>query len=140
MGVALAEIDSILAHSGLALPAVIEQQIAMLDRQLTQITTLRSRLQHMHAQLTQGSEPELNDWLITLEMMTMYDKYFTADELAQLPFYQADEARNREWQEMVSTVQELMNDGQVPRIRVLRLLRAAGCARWSVIPQAIRHF
>lgn len=111
MGVALAEIDSILAHSGLALPAVIEQQIAMLDRQLTQITTLRSRLQHMHAQLTQGSEPELNDWLITLEMMTMYDKYFTADELAQLPFYQADEARNREWQEMVSTVQELMNDG-----------------------------
>ncbi len=35
MGVTLAEIDSILAHSGLALPAVIEQQIAMLDRQLT---------------------------------------------------------------------------------------------------------
>ncbi|OKP31618.1 MerR family transcriptional regulator [Serratia fonticola] len=111
MGVALAEIDSILAHSRLALPAVIEQQIAMLDRQLTQITTLRSRLQHMHTQLTHGSEPELNDWLITLEMMTMYDKYFTADELAQLPFYQADEARNREWQEMVSTVQTLMDGG-----------------------------
>lgn len=111
MGVTLAEIDSILAHSGLALPAVIEQQIAMLDRQLTQITTLRSRLQHMHAQLTQGNEPELNDWLTTLEMMTMYDKYFTADELAQLPFYQADEARNREWQEMVSTVQALMDGG-----------------------------
>lgn len=111
MGVALAEIESILAHSGLALPTVIEQQIAMLDRQLTQITTLRNRLKHMHAQLTQGNEPELNDWLTTLEMMTMYDKYFTADELAQLPFYQADETRNREWQEMVSSVRLLMESG-----------------------------
>lgn len=111
MGVALAEIESILAHSGLALPTVIEQQIAMLDRQLTQITTLRNRLKHMHAQLTLGNEPELNDWLTTLEMMTMYDKYFTADELAQLPFYQADETRNREWQEMVSSVRLLMESG-----------------------------
>lgn len=113
MGVAQAEIESLLAHSGLALPTVIEQQIAMLDRQLTQITTLRNRLQHMHAQLTLGNEPELNDWLTTLEMMTMYDKYFTADELAQLPFYQADEARNREWQEMVSSVGLLMDGGVI---------------------------
>jgi hypothetical protein len=122
MGVALAEIAPILAHAGMTLPTVIEQQIVMLDRQLTQITALRSRLQHMHAQLTQGNEPELNDWLTTLEMMTMYDKYFTADELAQLPFYQAEEALTREWQEMVSTVQELMEDGvtaEDPRAQVI---------------------
>ncbi|MCS5874464.1 hypothetical protein LN650_31105 [Klebsiella pneumoniae subsp. pneumoniae] len=36
--------------------------------------------------MTAGDDPELNDWLTTLELMTMYDKYFTADELAQLPF------------------------------------------------------
>ncbi|TQI79575.1 DNA-binding transcriptional MerR regulator [Serratia fonticola] len=111
MGVALTEIGALLAHSHLALPAVIEQQIAMFDRQLAQITSLRNRLQYMLAQLTQGHEPELNDWLTTLEMMTMYDKYFTADELAQLPFYQADESRNREWEEMVSNVRGLMESG-----------------------------
>ncbi|MFC0229450.1 MerR family transcriptional regulator [Serratia aquatilis] len=111
MGVALAEIGGLLAGSELALPQVIEQQMAMLDRQLAQITTLRSRLQHIHAQLKLGNEPELNDWLTTLELMTMYDKYFTADELAQLPFYQADEARNQEWEEMVGKVQMLMESG-----------------------------
>jgi hypothetical protein len=41
----------------------------------------------------------------------MYDKYFTADELAQLPFYQTDEARNQEWEEMVSSVSGLMENG-----------------------------
>lgn len=111
MGVALAEIGALLAHSGQALPTVIGQQITMLDRQLTQITTLRNRLEQMLTQLSQGDEPELNDWLTTLEMMTMYDKYFTADELAQLPFYHADETRNREWEEMVSNVRSLMEAG-----------------------------
>ncbi|OMQ25658.1 MerR family transcriptional regulator [Serratia oryzae] len=111
MGVTLAEIAALLARSELSLPAVIAQQIAMLDRQLAQITALRGRLQHMHAQLALGDEPELNDWLTTLESMTMYDKYFTADELTQLPFYQADEARNQEWGEMVSSVSVLMESG-----------------------------
>ncbi|WON78019.1 MerR family transcriptional regulator [Serratia sp. UGAL515B_01] len=111
MGVALAEIGELLAHSGSALPTVIEQQIDMLNQQLAQITALRSRLQHMHTQLTLGNQPELNDWLTTLELMAMYDKYFTADELAQLPFYQADEARTKEWEEMVGNVQILMENG-----------------------------
>ncbi|MFZ1871563.1 MAG: MerR family transcriptional regulator [Chania sp.] len=122
MGVTLAEVGALLARSGLALPAVIEQQIAMLDRQLVQITALRGRLQHMHTQLTMGNEPELNDWLTTLESMTMYDKYFTADELAQLPFYQADEARNQEWKEMVSSVHMLMESGinaEDPRVQAI---------------------
>ncbi|WP_306471447.1 MerR family transcriptional regulator, partial [Escherichia coli] len=70
MGVSLAEVGAILARSGLALPAVIEQQIAMLDQQLAQIAALRGRLQYMHAQLSAGHEPELNDWLTTLELMT----------------------------------------------------------------------
>ncbi|WP_268629733.1 TipAS antibiotic-recognition domain-containing protein, partial [Escherichia coli] len=60
-------------------------------------------------------EPELNDWLTTLELMTMYDKYFTADELAQLPFYQADPTRNQEWAALVSSVGQLMAEGVEPQ-------------------------
>lgn len=41
----------------------------------------------------------------------MYDKYFTADELAQLPFYQADTQRQQEWAAMVQQVHELMANG-----------------------------
>ncbi len=115
MGVTLAEVGAILARSGMALTTVIEQQITMLDRQLAQTAALRDRLQHMHAQLTAGDEPELNDWLTTLELMTMYDKYFTADELAQLPFYQAAPTLNQEWGELVSSMNQLIENGVAPQ-------------------------
>ncbi|HBT3737922.1 TPA: MerR family transcriptional regulator, partial [Klebsiella pneumoniae] len=108
MGMTLAEVGAILERSDLALPTVLERQIAMLNQQLAQITALRARLQTMQLQLTAGDDPELNDWLTTLELMTMYDKYFTADELAQLPFYQADTQRQQEWAAMVQQVHELM--------------------------------
>ncbi|MDC6120112.1 MerR family transcriptional regulator [Serratia rubidaea] len=111
MGVTLAEVGAILERSDLALPTVLERQIAMLNQQLAQITALRDRLQTMQLQLTAGDEPDLNDWLTTLELMTMYDKYFTADELAQLPFYQADTQRQQEWAVMVQQVRELMANG-----------------------------
>ncbi|CAI0792285.1 MAG TPA: MerR family DNA-binding transcriptional regulator [Serratia grimesii] len=115
MGVTLDEIGAILARSGMALTTVIEQQITMLNRQLVQTAALRDRLQQMHAQLSIGDEPELNDWLTTLELMTMYDKYFTADELAQLPFYQASPTRNREWGELVSGIRTLIENGIEPQ-------------------------
>lgn len=108
MGVTLAEVGALLERSDLALPKVIEKQIAALDQQLTQIGALRGRLQQLYAQLTVGDEPEMNDWLTTLELMTMYDKYFSADELAQLPFYQADAQRQQEWVTIVTQVQALM--------------------------------
>ncbi|QPT14753.1 MerR family transcriptional regulator [Serratia rubidaea] len=111
MGMTLAEVGAILERSDLALPMVLSRQIDMLNQQLTQITALRDRLQAMHTQLTAGDEPDLNDWLTTLELMTMYDKYFTADELAQLPFYQADTQRQQEWATMVQQVCELMANG-----------------------------
>ncbi|CAI1590456.1 HTH-type transcriptional activator tipA [Serratia quinivorans] len=115
MGIPLAEVGAILARSGMTLTTVIEQQIAMLEQQLVQTAALRDRLQQMHAQLTAGEEPELNDWLTTLELMTMYDKYFTADELAQLPFYQADPKRNQQWAELVSNMRQLIDSGVAPQ-------------------------
>jgi DNA-binding transcriptional MerR regulator len=115
MGLPLAEVGAILARSGMTLTTVIEQQIAMLEQQLAQTAALRDRLQQMHAQLTAGDKPELNDWLTTLELMTMYDKYFTADELAQLSFYQADPMRNQQWAELVSSMRQLIDSGVAPQ-------------------------
>ncbi|CAI1693239.1 HTH-type transcriptional activator tipA [Serratia proteamaculans] len=129
MGVTLAEVGAILARSGMTLTTVIEQQITMLEQQLVQTAALRDRLQHMHAQLTAGDEPELNDWLTTLELMTMYDKYFTADELVQLPFYQADPLRNQEWGELVSSIRQLIDRGVAPQ----ELQAQALARRWMLM-------
>ena len=108
LGVSLAEIQAVLDRPSSALTPLIAQQLTALDRQLAEITALRGRLLTLHQQLQAGKDPELNDWLTTLEMMTMYDNYFTADELHQLPFCQPDAAREAEWREMVTQVQALM--------------------------------
>ncbi|ARJ43168.1 MerR family transcriptional regulator [Pantoea alhagi] len=115
LGVPLAEIDPLLSDGALSLPQVLTQQIEALDRQLTQMQQLRQRLGQLHQQLSRGGEPELTDWLTTLEMMTMYDNYFTAEELTQLPFYQADAQREAEWQQLVQKLLELQEIGIAPQ-------------------------
>lgn len=117
LGVPLAEIGTLLTDGALSLPQVLTQQIEALDRQLTQMQQLRQRLGQLQQQLAQGGEPELTDWLTTLEMMTMYDNYFTAEELTQLPFYQADAQREAEWQQMVEKLLALQDKGVEPQDR-----------------------
>jgi DNA-binding transcriptional MerR regulator len=114
LGVPLAEIGALLSNGALSLPQILTQQLDALDRQLAQMQQLRQRLGNLHQQLTQGGEPELADWLTTLEMMTMYDNYFTAEELQQLPFYQADAQREAEWQQMVQELLELQDRSIAP--------------------------
>lgn len=89
-GLSLAEIGDYLNQPDAPLVELVElvaKQIASLDRQLAQTAQLRERLVHLHAQLAAGTEPELADWLTTLELMTVYDKYFSEEELARLPMY-----------------------------------------------------
>ncbi|TRX03304.1 MerR family transcriptional regulator [Candidatus Methylobacter oryzae] len=108
-GLSLADIGAVLANPGSHLASIVDSQIQMLDRQIEQTTTLRDRLSQLQSQLRQGDEPELADWLTTLEMMTMYDKYFTKEEQRQLPFFkEAENSTADEWAAMVQSVREAM--------------------------------
>lgn len=109
-GLSLAEIAISLAKSDLPLSAIVDRQIAMLDRQLAQASSLRTRLLALQTQLAQGQEPELADWLTTMEQMTMYDKYFTQQELQQLPMLN-DAQVEQEWQALVARVHALKESG-----------------------------
>ena len=140
LGVPLAEIGALLNDNTLSLPQILTQQITALDRQLAQMQQLRQRLGQLHQQLSQGGEPELTDWLTTLEMMTMYDNYFSAEELKQLPFYRADPEREAEWQQMVQALLTLQDDGVARNRRRRSSWRGAGCARWSAIRRITRPF
>jgi MerR family transcriptional regulator, thiopeptide resistance regulator len=106
-GLSLADIGAILVDPGETLPSIVERQIASLAQQIENGKKLHRRLSDLHQQLMQGEEPELADWLTTLEMMTMYDKYFTAEEVEKLPFTsQAGIAA--EWASLVNSVREAM--------------------------------
>lgn len=109
-GLSLAEIATSLAGTDLPLSAIVAKQIAMLDQQLAQAASLRTRLLVLQTQLEQGQQPELADWLSTMEQMTMYDKYFTQDEVRQLPMLN-DAQVEQEWQALVARVRALMDAG-----------------------------
>ncbi len=108
-GLSLADIGAFLTNPDAKLTEVVEQQLAALTRQMAQAQQLHGQLSRLHQQLTSGQEPELANWLTTLELMTMYDKYFSKEELQQLPLL-ANPA-NAEWPALVAQVHALMDDG-----------------------------
>lgn len=110
-GVPLADIGTFLASPGARLSTIVEQQISALTRQIDQAGLLREQLKRLRSQLAAGEEPELAAWLTTLELMTMYDKYFSKDELARLPFFTNETAVNREWAALVARMQGLIDAG-----------------------------
>jgi hypothetical protein len=57
-------------------------------------------LQRLRTALAEGRRPDLSTWLHSLEQMSMYEKYFTQDELARLPMYH-DEALRAQWKGLV---------------------------------------
>lgn len=113
-GVSLADIGNFLASPGSQLPVVVEQQIDALTRQIEQAGLLRDQLSKLHRQLAAGEEPELAAWLTTLELMTMYDKYFSKDELARMPFYSGDRACIAEWDSLIAQLHALKDGGTPP--------------------------
>ena len=61
-----------------------------------------------------GTEPELADWLTTLELMNMYDKYFSQEELARLPMYRRGPNDDAGWLALIADVRRQMDDGAPP--------------------------
>ena len=109
-GLSLADIANALAGPDLPLSAIVAQQIAMLERQIAQASTLCVRLRTLQAQLAQGQAPELAEWLTTMELMTMYDKYFNNEELQQMPLL-SDAAVEQEWKALVASVRAVKDAG-----------------------------
>ncbi|HBC82271.1 MAG TPA: MerR family transcriptional regulator, partial [Escherichia sp.] len=107
-GLELAEIKDFLEQDTLSLPDLLDAQIALLDRQLRSIHTLRDQLCTLRTGLEEESEPDLESWLQTLELMNMYDRWFTKEELQQLPFAAEGERLASLWAALVTEAQTLM--------------------------------
>ncbi|HEY0721520.1 MAG TPA: MerR family transcriptional regulator [Gammaproteobacteria bacterium] len=113
-GLSLADIGAFLAAPGQNLATIVEQQIELLEQQIEEGKKLHCQLSDLHQQLQRGEEPELADWLTTLEMMTMYDKYFSAEEVKKFPLLNGSEtAIAAEWASLVKNVRATM-DSKLP--------------------------
>lgn len=107
----LADIAALLSRPDAPFTEIIAQQIAALERQIEQATLLHEQLSQLQSHLTQGSEPDLTDWLSTLALMNDYDKYFSRAELKQLPFFQANAQRDQIWSGLVQDIKTLIHQG-----------------------------
>jgi MerR family transcriptional regulator, thiopeptide resistance regulator len=110
LGVSLTDIGTALSGPQQPLADVVDRQIAQIDRELAEATKLRERLVYLRVQLANGQSPDLADWLDTLELMTMYEKYFSPEELKDLPLH-ADPDVQVEWSALVGAVQSAMDRG-----------------------------
>jgi DNA-binding transcriptional MerR regulator len=91
-GLELAGIKEVLDRDTHSMAELLNVQIAQLDKQLRAVHTLREQLVGLRSELAAGGEPDLESWLQTLELMNMYDRWFSKEELQQLPFaVQGDE-------------------------------------------------
>ena len=127
-GMALADIRAYLDSPGAFPITIVARQIAALDRQIGEAERMRETLQLVHGQLLKGETPELATWLTTLEQMTMYDKYFSKEELQQLPLYQNKDAE-AEWKQLVAQVGDLMARSVPARDGAAKLL----ARRWMAL-------
>lgn len=108
-GLELAAIKDFLEQQTLTLPELLNAQIVSLEQQMRSIDTLLDQLIALRTELRAESEPDLESWLHTLELMNMYDHWFTKEELQQLPFTAKKEPQASIWASLVQEVQTLMS-------------------------------
>lgn len=116
MGLPLADVARLLdgdsEGGGVTLPVILSRHIGVLDQEIAQAQALRERLSAMQGILASGGQPQLDDWLGSLSMMSTFEQYFSAGEL-KLVFerWQRCEA---EWPPLVQAVREAMEHGVPP--------------------------
>ena len=109
LGLPLAEIGGLLGAESGSLPAIIQRQIASLDQQIAQASALRERLALLEERLVEGAQPDMKDWLATLEQMTAYGRYFSPAEIKSLMANWSAVAE--QWPPLIADVAALMARG-----------------------------
>lgn len=107
----LSEVAALLEGDARDLQSVIDEQVTALEQQIERAAALRKRLEELRRLLREQEQPALNEWLTTLEMMAIYDRYFTPEEYARL------HKGSREMQELnaiVAAARGLMERGVKP--------------------------
>ncbi|MBI5255352.1 MAG: MerR family transcriptional regulator [Burkholderiales bacterium] len=110
IGLPLEQIGAMLSREGAGLAVTVARQLSVLDHQIEQATRLRDRLALVQAKFQEdGGEPELTDWLDTLQLMSACDQYFSAAETKQI--FENWSAVESQLTKLVGEVKSLMAEG-----------------------------
>lgn len=98
----LSEVKEILEGGGSDIPAVIDQKIAELTKQIDQATEMKSRLQSLRTRLQEGDLLGNDQLLGMVELFSRYEKHLSAQELDR--FKAVSESEKDEWRTVYEDV------------------------------------
>jgi len=108
-GCSLTEVRSFLDEPQGSITDIISKQITFLTQRIEKAQDLRDRLSRLNEQILRGYDTKLPDWLTLLEVMAMYKKRFSRQELDILRKNKLAGNLDRKWRKLVTDVQELIN-------------------------------
>jgi DNA-binding transcriptional MerR regulator len=128
LGFALEEIGATLRRADTSLPSLIEMHLARLRGQIERERRLCARLEQMSAWLRAEEEVSVEEFMKTIEEMTMFEKYMTEEQLETLRKrgetvgpQRMKEAQD-EWPRLIEEVRAEMQRGtdvQSPQVQAL---------------------
>lgn len=128
LGFSLDEIRDSLAKPELSLPRVLELHIARLRDGIELQRRLCSRLETMAERLRSSEVVSVEEFLETMEVMNMFEKYYTPEQLQQLEERKKmlGEERIRqveqEWPQLIAQVRAEMDKGTDPASETMQRL------------------
>jgi len=120
LGLSLAEVRASLDDPRHALPTALRAQASRLRAQIAHEQRLLARLDSLAGRLEQSTDGAGNDVLETLEMLTMFEKYMTEEQLATLAERKEQLGAahiaevEAEWPRLIAAVRSAMESGVDP--------------------------
>lgn len=120
LGFSLAEIQTHLDSADFTPQRVIQRHLERLDQQITIQQRLRDRLQRIATQLEAAEAISIDQFIQTIEDITMYEKYYTPEQLKQLEQRQQQLGAERiqqvqqDWKDLIAQVRSEMEKGSDP--------------------------
>ncbi|HKH48845.1 MAG TPA: MerR family transcriptional regulator [Thermoanaerobaculia bacterium] len=134
----LREIGEWLARPGTSAQSVLELHLARLRQRIDEQQALYRRLEAIAERLRTAEEVSAEDFLTTMEMIAMYDKYYTEEQRQQLAERarqlgpEAIRAVEAEWPQLIAKVRAEMEKGTDPASETMQAL----AKRWMELVQA----
>ena len=135
LGFSLEEIRACVARPDFSLQRTLDMHVARLDAQIEMQRRLRDRLMTVALRLKSAEEVSVEDFLKTMEEITMFEKYYTPEQLQEIQERgkQVGEERIRqveaEWPKLIAEVRAEMEKGTDPASETVQEL----ARRWRAL-------
>lgn len=120
LGLSLKEIRTSLDELGWTTVQVLEMQRVRLEGRIAELEGLRDRVQRLISSLRDSDQLSADDFLHTMRMITMFEKYYTPEQLRALEERREEVGEDRireveaEWPRLMAGVQAEYDKGTDP--------------------------